>query len=191
MLSKKEISKRYYNKHKQKIAKKASEKYSLNKEEYLMKQQEYKLKNKDKIKESTKNYRISNKEKRKEQQKRYRKSHKKLIQEKLNKRRLEDINYRITTNLRSRLSKAIKLNYKRGSAVKDLGCSVEKFKLWIEMQWQEGMNWDNWTKDGWHLDHIIPLCKFNLENREELLKACHYTNIQPMWAEENLTKGGR
>ena len=53
------------------------------------------------------------------------------------------------------------------------------------------MSWDNWALDGWHIDHIKPLSSFNLENREELKKACHYTNLQPMWAEDNLRKGSK
>lgn len=51
------------------------------------------------------------------------------------------------------------------------------------------MTWDNYGK--WHVDHIIPLVRFNLQDRNEFLQACHYTNLQPMWATENLKKGAR
>jgi len=50
------------------------------------------------------------------------------------------------------------------------------------------MTWDNWSKDGWHLDHIVPLSSFDLSDREQFLKACHYTNLAPLWSEDNLTK---
>jgi len=49
------------------------------------------------------------------------------------------------------------------------------------------MSWDNYGE--WHIDHIIPLC--SATTVEELEKLCHYTNLQPLWAEENLFKGGK
>jgi hypothetical protein len=53
------------------------------------------------------------------------------------------------------------------------------------------MSWDNWTTDGWHIDHIKPLASFDLTDRQQLLLACHYTNLQPLWAIDNLSKGDR
>ena len=50
------------------------------------------------------------------------------------------------------------------------------------------MKWDNYGVGGWHIDHIKPLASFNLENREELLRACHYTNLQPLWATTNIAR---
>jgi hypothetical protein len=88
--------------------------------------------------------------------------------------------------LRSRIRTALKNGFKSGSAVRDLGCSIEEFKLHLESQFADGMTWDN--QGQWHIDHIIPLCKFNLSNREEFLQACHYTNMRPLWAKDNLTR---
>ena len=90
--------------------------------------------------------------------------------------------------LRSRLYNAINRNYKNGSAVKDLGCSIDEFKIYLESKFSPGMTWENWSKFGWHIDHIVPLINFDLAEREQFLKACHYTNLQPLWWNENLTK---
>ena len=104
-------------------------------------------------------------------------------------RRRTDIQFRLTCLLRSRLRYAIKDNSKRGSAVRDLGCTISELKFYLEGKFQDGMTWDNHSFTGWHLDHIIPLSFFDLTDREQLLQAVHYTNLQPMWAKENLQKG--
>jgi hypothetical protein len=53
------------------------------------------------------------------------------------------------------------------------------------------MSWENYGLKGWHIDHIKPLEKFNLLDLEQLKRACHYTNLQPLWAEDNLSKGSK
>lgn len=96
---------------------------------------------------------------------------------------------KISNALRVRLNLALKANQKQGSAVEDLGCSVVELKNYLESKFQPGMTWDNWSRDGWHIDHVRPLASFDLTSREQLLKACHYTNLQPLWAKDNLSKG--
>jgi len=108
-----------------------------------------------------------------------------------NNRRKTDIQFKLSHNLRVRLISAIKGNYKVGSAVKDLGCSVEELKSYIESKFQPGMSWDNWTKDGWHIDHIKPLSSFDLTDRNKLLEACHYTNLQPLCTTDNIIKSDK
>lgn len=102
-------------------------------------------------------------------------------------KRKKDPIYNIQYNLRKRLNSAVKYGYKGGSAVKNLGCSIEEFKIYIEQQFQEGMNWNNHGE--WHFDHIKPLSSFDLTNPEQVKKACHFTNIQPLWAFDNISKG--
>lgn len=104
-------------------------------------------------------------------------------------RRNNNINERLANSLRSRLRLAIKNNSKTGSAVRDLGCSVSEFKQHLESRFQEGMSWDNYGIKGWHIDHIEPISKFNLTDIEQVKIACHYTNLQPLWAKDNLSKG--
>lgn len=84
---------------------------------------------------------------------------------------------------------AIHGNQKVGSAIKDLGCSVEFFKKYLESLFLEGMSWDNYGE--WHIDHKIPLSSFNLLDHKELSKACYYTNLQPLWAIDNLMKADK
>ena len=100
--------------------------------------------------------------------------------------------YKIRASLRTRLYLAVKGGYKNGSAVRDLGCSIEEFKRYIEVLFSEGMTWENWGRDKgrWHIDHKKPLSAFDLKDRAQFLEAAHYTNLQPLWSEENLSKGG-
>ena len=99
-----------------------------------------------------------------------------------------DINYKLLVLLRNRITSAINHNYKSGSAIDDLGCTIEEFKDHIESQFKEGMTWDNWTTDGWHIDHKKQLSNFDLTDREQFKEAAHYTNLQPLWWWENLEK---
>lgn len=106
-----------------------------------------------------------------------------------------DINYRITKYLRARLYNAVKNNQKTGSAIKDLGCSVEELKKHLENNFypnpsnMEDMTWNNYGE--WHIDHIKPLASSNLSNPEEIKAACHYMNLQPLWAKDNLKKSNK
>ena len=105
----------------------------------------------------------------------------------LEKRKMEDPNFKLLCNLRIRLKRAIKNNQKVGSAVRDLGCSIEFFKNYIQDKFYTNMSWDNYGSV-WEIDHIIPLCKFDLLNRDQLLKAVHYTNLQPLTIEDHKKK---
>lgn len=102
-----------------------------------------------------------------------------------------DTIFAIKEALRSRLRLAIVNGHKSGSAIKDLGCSIEELKKYLESKFQEGMTWENWGKAGWHIDHIIPLSSFDLTDYDQLKRACHYTNLQPLWAKDNLRKSNK
>ena len=156
-----------------------------------MRKKEWYENNKDKISSKQKAWREDNKDKIRDQLKTYRKTNKDKIRVHLNNKLKTDIQFKLSHNLRARLHSAIKGNYKVGSAVKDLGCTVEELKQYLESKFQSGMSWDNWSSDGWHIDHIKPLASFDLMDRQQLLEACHYTNLQPLWANENLTKSDK
>lgn len=107
----------------------------------------------------------------------------------MTKRHKEDINFRLAHNLRSRLYNAIKRDQKVGSAIKDLGCSIDELKIYIESKFIDNMSWENYGE--WEIDHIIALSTVNLMNREEFLKVNHYSNLQPMWKIPNIQKGNK
>ena len=159
-----------------------------NKDKIKIQKKIYREINKEKLKIQKKTYNELNKEKRKVQKKDWYESNKIKIFEQRKNRIKIDIQYKLSTNLRSRLRRAINDNYKSGSAVKDLGCSIEELKIYLESKFQSGMTWDNHSIDGWHIDHIKPLSSFDLTDRNQLLEACHYTNLQPLWAKDNFLK---
>ena len=92
----------------------------------------------------------------------------------------------IRSKLRSRFNSAIHYKFKTGSAIRDLGCTIEEFIAYIATLFQPGMSWAN--RGDWHLDHIDPLATFDLTDPEQVRDACHYTNIRPLWARENLRR---
>ena len=69
------------------------------------------------------------------------------------------------------------------------GCDLPFLKGYLEEKFTEGMTWENHGK--WHIAHIKPCCSFNLEDEDEQKKCFHYSNLQPLWARDNLSKGGK
>ena len=110
-----------------------------------------------------------------------------------NKSRLRDIyanneSFRIMTSIRVSVRNCLNGKKKPKSTLDILGCSISFFRDHLEKQFRDGMTWDNYGKY-WHLDHIKPLSTFDdLTNDDQLFKAQHYTNIQPLLAHENLAK---
>jgi len=124
----------------------------------------------------------------------YGKTHPELRQKETDRqreRRRTDIQFRLRYLLRKRLNNALNNNSKVGSAVALLGCTVEELKLYLERQFEEGMSWSNHSLKGWHIDHKKPLNSFDLTDFDQLMQACHYTNLQSLWWQDNLRKGDR
>ena len=115
------------------------------------------------------------------------KNHTEYFREYKKRRKLVDVQYRISEQLRNRFGIAVKKGVKVGSAIRNLGCSVEELKEYLQSKFSKGMDWENYGK--WHIDHIKPLSKFNLSDQNQVAVACHYTNLQPLWATENFRKG--
>jgi len=96
---------------------------------------------------------------------------------------------RLLLNLRQRIKTYL---FERGTneATRELlGCSDDHFRAHMESQFKEGMSWDNYGKDGWHIDHIRPCASFDLTDMEQVKQCFHYTNLQPLWAFDNISKG--
>ena len=96
---------------------------------------------------------------------------------------------RVEMLLRNRLNSAIGRGSRRGSAVALLGCTIPELMARFETLFTDGMTWDN--RGAWHIDHIRPLASFDLEDVDQLAVACHWSNLQPLWAADNLRKGAR
>ena len=105
------------------------------------------------------------------------------------KRRLENKNFQFSSNLRSRIYSALKGNYKSLSTMFLIGCDIDYLMYHIQEQFTEGMSWDNYGD--WHVDHIKPCAKFDLSKPEEQHKCFNYTNLQPLWALDNILKGDK
>lgn len=105
----------------------------------------------------------------------------------------EDPLHKLKCNIREHVRQAVKYSNvaKEHPSIKYLGCSVEEFKAHIESQFVEGMSWDNHSRgeECWHLDHIKPLATLkDISDIDALKEICHYTNYQPLWEKDNLTK---
>lgn len=93
--------------------------------------------------------------------------------------------FRLTENHRRRIRLALTMK-KSIRTMELIGCSVDQLKLHLETKFTPGMTWDNYGK--WHVDHIKPCCAFDLTNEVEQRTCFHYSNLQPLWTKDNLSK---
>lgn len=107
-----------------------------------------------------------------------------------NERYNNDINYRLASNLRSRfkgaLKKYLEIKYTGRDIFSLCSCSIEELIKHLENQFTNNMSWVNYGK--WHIDHIKPICEFDLRDEKQIKKCFHYSNLQPLWAEDNYKK---
>ncbi len=100
----------------------------------------------------------------------------------------KDINFLLPHNLRKRLHAAVKQNIKSGHTLELLGCSIDFLKSHLAQKFQDGMSWENYGKNGWSIDHIIPCDAFDLRDPEQQKICFHYSNLQPLWVADNSRK---
>ena len=84
-------------------------------------------------------------------------------------------------------------HHKSGHAIELLGCTVDKFKKYIELKFQPGMTWNNWGNgpNRWNIDHIIAVTKFDMSSPKDQQTCFRYTNMQPLWWIDNMHKGNK
>ena len=171
-------SKDYYIKHKEMLIERSKNYYETNKGEFLEKCKEYVKNNFEKTFDYQKKYRENNKEKLQNYRYFYNKN-----------RRETDIIFNLKINISHRVREFLKVKNirKKNKTFEIVGCSPQFLKEHLEKQFVNGMTWEN--RSEWHIDHKIPLSSAKTE--EELYKLCHYTNLQPLWAEENLKKSNK
>lgn len=106
-------------------------------------------------------------------------------------RMAKDPLFKLQGKLRGRLASIVRQGACRpASALRLVGCTLPELKAHLESSFAPGMGWGNWGRRGWHVDHVRPLVSFDLTQQEEVRKAMHYSNLQPLWAVDNLKKGG-
>lgn len=174
--------------------------YQINKNDKLEHQKIYASNNKEKISIYINEYQSRNKEELSAKNKIRRETNieKYRLRDKLYLQKYyKDPIFRIKLALRRAAKRLLFGKIKHVSTIKSLGCTIEHFIKQFETMFynhpltNEKMTWNNYGKgvDKWHIDHIIPLVSFNLADKEQYLKACHYTNLQPLWEIDNLKKG--
>jgi hypothetical protein len=160
----------------------------------------YRIDNKEKIKEyNTKwnkenqeyykkyfeEYNKLNYEKEKERKLKWSRDNKEYSNNYQKQRKKEDILFRLKTNIRTSVNRYLK--YRSKHTFEIVGCSPQFLKEHLEAQFIDGMTWEN--RSEWHIDHIIPLSSAKTE--DEVYMLCHYKNLQPLWAEDNLKKSNK
>lgn len=106
-------------------------------------------------------------------------------------KRANDENYNLYLKLASRIRCALKEQKKSARTMELVGCSLMELRNWLTMQFTEGMTWVNYGRFGWHIDHVKPCAMFDLTDPDQQTKCFHYTNLQPMWWNDNISKGAK
>ena len=158
--------------------------YLDNKEKILEKSKEYYIENQKYIIDRVKIWGDKNKEKIEQYKKKYVENNRNFINSKMVQRKKNDPILKLKMLYRSKTNKILGSN--RESTFDLIGCSPSELKSHLEKQFKNGMFWENHGLFGWHIDHIIPLSSAKTE--DELKKLCHYSNLQPLWAIENIIK---
>lgn len=168
---------RYRNSHREKAKSYCKSYYKENREEFIKQACDYSRKNRKECNARKRAWAMKNREKRRLYQKRWRaKPHLAGV-----------IRLRIGDSFRQRIKKVLFKNGKSATTLKLLGCSVEDFRIYLESKFEPGMTWENYGS-AWHIDHIMPCAIFDLSRPEHQKRCFHFSNMQPLFREENQAK---
>lgn len=185
----------YYLKNKEIIRLKLKIKYDENRDNIIMRQRYLRanrtLEQKQKEKEYRERYYKENEEKVKEKSKLSRVNGRAKRKEYRDHRRKNDVDYKIRENLRTRIRGALRGNQKSQKTESLLGCTINFFREHFKNQFSIDMTWEKFLNSEIHIDHIKPCASFDLSIDSEQHKCFHYTNLQPLWAIDNLKKGAK
>ena len=158
---------------------------SENKEKIKQYNTKWNKENQEYYKKYFEEYYSVNYEREKERKKTWHRNNKEYANNYQKRRKKQDVLFRIISQMRNSVN--IYLKYRSKHTFDIVGCTPQELKEHLEKRFVVGMSWEN--KNLWHIDHIIPLSSAKTE--EELYKLCHFTNLQPLWAEENLKKSNK
>lgn len=147
----------------------------------------YRVSRIEKTAEYNRTYRIKNQNRVRQLCSNWEKENRQYRNEKRRERYHKDNKFRLSIVLRNRFYELVAKGWKSQSVLKHLGCSLEELKSYLQSKFKEGMSWDNYGS--WHIDHIKPCVSFDLSTREGQAACFHFTNLQPLWAIENVLKG--
>jgi hypothetical protein len=173
-------SKNHYEQNKEIVDAKNKRNYEQNKEKWKATRKKYYEENKERL------LRLQ-KERLKDPAKR--KRHNEVSAKRDRERCKIDPNYKVKKRLRTRIWNALCGLYKTNKTESLLGTSIDELKTHLESKFVAGMTWENYGD--WHIDHIVPCDSFDLSIEENQKKCFHYTNLQPLWAVDNIRKGNR
>lgn len=162
------------------ISSQRREKYGRRAPHFAGQQKQYRLRNPERTRETAKRYREKHPEKVRDASRNY-----------MRKRLGQDLVFRTKARLRTAVYTALRraLSGKTSKTEELLGCSFAFFYQYFQAQFLPGMSWGNWGE--WHLDHIRPVSRFNSLDPEQARLCNHYTNLQPLWAVDNLRKSNK
>jgi hypothetical protein len=146
----------------------------------------WRAKNPEKVNENSAKWNAENPEKAKACSTNWRATNPDYINNYQKQRKSKDPLYRLQCNMRTmgnRVVKQLSIGKKPACTEKWQGCTAEELKTYLESIFTEGMTWKNYGE--WHVDHIRPVCSFSAEEWEQIN---HYTNLRPLWAEDNIAK---
>jgi hypothetical protein len=184
-------AKKYRQENKEILQNKKIEYCKNNKSKISQKNKKYVLNNKDKVSEYQKKYRSLNKTKTLEYRKKYFKINKDYNKNYFKNRSEKEPIFKFKRCVRTLIIMSFKRSknqFRKNTKTENiLGCKIEDFKTYIQSKFTKGMTLENHGE--WHLDHIIPLATAKTE--EDIIRLNHYTNFQPLWAEDNIIKSDK